>query len=225
MPTVLPFPVEQHFMIGYKHQILLTGGCSRAFECFDQFQSFDTHILKWTTMPPMVAARAMHRAIVHHDKLIVIGGWSTAFTDPECGEVFSFATQQWTAFPARSRMSFAMAIHNNLLFVMGGNTGQGELIREADVYDVSEDKGVPELVRTFQMPFIDKRLNDSGDCGAAVFDGKIYVFQPRGVLVHDIASGTWTSRELFKKGQGIHKYVQRPVCFVMDSNPSLFDIC
>ena len=151
----------------------------------------------WTTMEPMLTAKAVIRVAVVDEKIYAIGGSYDSFGVEEYNPV----TNTWTTKTpmSTSRIFFGMAVVENKIYTIGGDSGNwivGETPTNInEVYD--------PLTNTWEtkvsMPT--KRLGLS----ASVVDGKIYCIGGRRgeptyadvsvTEVYDPSTDTWTTME------------------------------
>lgn len=155
----------------------------------------------WTTMEPMLTARAGIGVAVVDDKIYVIGGhnWGNYFGT---NKVYDPATDTWTTKTSMPtpRTNFGIAVVDNKIYAIGGETDDYVYTNVNEVYDPSTDIWETKT----SMPTIRHAMD------ANVVDGKIYVIggSRRGPQeanfdineVYDPATDTWTTKTSLPTG-------------------------
>ena len=109
------------------------------------FTRFDPRTKTWTDLPPLPKPRSTHDAVVVGDKIYVIGGWSLRGGDSIGAEfldtalVFDLARPdlRWENLPTPPfrRRALAAASINEKVYVVGGLTEDGSVVKTVDLYD------------------------------------------------------------------------------------------
>ncbi len=157
----------------------------------------------WTLKAPMHEPRYMHGVAVVNGKIYAIGGskihinGKTHFLAAiNATEAYDPATNTWTerAQMPTPRASFATAVYENKIYVIGGHirltsSSSARLTKMIEVYDPATDTWE---TRT-GMPTARDELE------ANVVDGKIYLIggEPNGAVneVYDPETDSWTTKE------------------------------
>ena len=106
--------------------------------------AFDVTAATWRTLPPLPEPRSSHDAIVHGDRVFVVGGWTLA------GEARTWLTTAWSLdlahpdagwqplpTPPFQRRALAIAVHDGGLYALGGLDQDGEPSARTDVLDLA----------------------------------------------------------------------------------------
>lgn len=106
--------------------------------------AFDVATANWTTLPPLPEPRSSHDAIVHGDRVFVVGGWTLAGTER------TWLTTAWSLdlghpaagwqplpTPPFQRRALAVAVHDGALYALGGLDRDGEPATTVDVLDLA----------------------------------------------------------------------------------------
>jgi N-acetylneuraminic acid mutarotase len=155
----------------------------------------------WTTMEPMLTARAGIGVAVVDGKIYAIGGhnWGNYFGT---NKVYDPATNTWTTKMSMPtpRTNFGIAVVENKIYTIGGETDDWEYTNVNEVYDPAIDTWETKT----SMPTIRHAMD------ANVVDGKIYVIggSRRGPYevnfdineVYDPATDTWTTKTALPTG-------------------------
>jgi hypothetical protein len=109
------------------------------------FARFDPKARTWTELPKLPSPRSTHDAVVAGDRIYVIGGWSLnggAATNSEfCDDalVFDLARKdaRWEKLPDPPfrRRALAAAENGGKIYVLGGLTEDGAVVKSVDIYD------------------------------------------------------------------------------------------
>jgi N-acetylneuraminic acid mutarotase len=123
-----------------------------------EFARFDPQNGTWSDLPKLPTARSTHDAVVSGDKIYVIGGWSMNRGEASNSEfaddalVFDLAKKdaQWEKLPTPpfQRRALAVAELAGKIYVLGGLTEEGKIVKDVDIYDPESktwSKG-PELM-------------------------------------------------------------------------------
>ncbi len=104
---------------------------------------FDPETRTWTALPPLPEPRSTHDAAVVGRTLYVVGGWK--LDGPASGSDFhdtmltldlDHPEQGWRSVPQPfERRALAVAEHEGRLYVLGGLTSAGAVVRTVDVFD------------------------------------------------------------------------------------------
>lgn len=142
------------------------------------FARFDPQNKTWTDLPKLPTPRSTHDAVVVGDKIYVVGGWSMnggeAFNSDfsEDALVFDLAKKDatWEKLPTPpfQRRALAVAEHQGKIYVLGGLTDGGGVVKDVDIYDPATQawtKG-PEMPGSKLQGFA---------ASAFGVDGKLYV--------------------------------------------------
>ena len=102
-------------------------------------------------MPPMPSPRSTHDAVLIGDKIYVVGGWSLEGGDSANNEfletalVFDLSQMdgRWESLPAtppfRRRAQLTVASIKGKIYVLGGLTDNGKVVKSVDLYDPATD--------------------------------------------------------------------------------------
>jgi N-acetylneuraminic acid mutarotase len=109
------------------------------------FARFDPRNKTWTNLQPLPAPRSTHDSVVVGDKIYVIGGWSMNGGDSSSAEfcedalVFDLGREigRWESLPTPPfhRRALAVGEVDGKIFVLGGLTEEGKVVKSVDVYD------------------------------------------------------------------------------------------
>jgi hypothetical protein len=178
----------------------------------DEFASYNPATREWTALPPLLAPRSSHDAVVIGDKLYVVGGWKLAGKGR--GEwqrellVYDLAKPPaeqavWGKLPAMpsSRRAVAAGEWRGKLVVIGGIDEEGAVSRESTIFDPATGKWAdgPELPE-----------GDLAGFGASAWnlDGRLYVSGLPGVLYRLSDDGTkWEEAARLKTPRFFHRIV------------------
>jgi len=157
------------------------------------FARYDPQNKTWTDLPKLPSPRSTHDAVVLGDTIYVVGGWSmngggasnSEFLDDAL--VFDLAKKDatWETLPAPpfQRRALAVAENNSKIYVLGGLTDEGKVVKEVDVYDPA----TKEWSKGPEMP--GSKLQGFAPSAFGVA-GKLYVSGQDGVLNRLSADGT-----------------------------------
>jgi Kelch motif len=111
------------------------------------FARFEPRSKTWTDLPPLPSPRSTHDAVVVGDKIYVVGGWAMGGGDSTNAEfldtalVFdlSCAEPRWENLPAPPfrRRALTVAAIQGKVYVMGGLTEDGKVVKSVEIYDPS----------------------------------------------------------------------------------------
>lgn len=109
----------------------------------DEVAAFDPVAGTWQPLPKLPEPRSSHDAIVHGDRLFVVGGWTLAGerqTWLTTGWVLDLQAPEsgWSALPTPpfQRRALAVTVHGERLFALGGLDQDGEPSPQVDVLDL-----------------------------------------------------------------------------------------
>lgn len=109
----------------------------------DEVAAFDPITATWHVLPKLPEPRSSHDAVVHGDRLFVVGGWTLAGEQQTwltTGWVLDLATPGavWQALPTPpfQRRALAVAGLGERLFALGGLDQDGEPSPQVDVLDL-----------------------------------------------------------------------------------------
>jgi hypothetical protein len=122
-------------------------GESNDLRSVTDFARFDPESRTWTALPPLPEPRSTHDAVVVGDKLYVVGGWSMRGGGSASAEflpdalVFDLAQPDasWERLPDPPflRRAVAAASLNGKIYVLGGLTDSGKVVKSVNIYDPS----------------------------------------------------------------------------------------
>ena len=109
---------------------------------------YDPAKRSWSDLPPLPKPRSSHDVVVAGDRLVVVGGWNlsgdsdaAAWMDTTLMLDLSAAKPQWTTVKQPfQRLALIAAVYENMVYVIGGFTGEAEASRDVDIYDPVKDK-------------------------------------------------------------------------------------
>jgi N-acetylneuraminic acid mutarotase len=140
-------------LVSYQGQLYRTGGMAAHNKAgtpndlvsVADFAKFDPETKTWTNLPPLPSSRSTHDAVVVGDRLYVVGGWSMNGGDAINSEfledalVFDLSKEDgsWETLPAPpfQRRALAAASIQGKLYVLGGLTEEGKVVKTVDIYD------------------------------------------------------------------------------------------
>jgi len=112
------------------------------------FARYDPETRTWTDLPPLPSPRSTHDAVVLNDKIYVIGGWSMNGGDAVNAEfledalVFDLSRQdaRWETLPTPPfrRRALTAATVDGKIYVLGGLSEDGKVVKTVDVYDPAQ---------------------------------------------------------------------------------------
>ncbi|MDP1560325.1 MAG: kelch repeat-containing protein [Pirellulaceae bacterium] len=127
----------------------------------DHVSVFDTANNQWSKLPQLPSGRSSHDAIIHEDKLYVVGGWnmsgteSTQWHDSAIMMDLNAATPTWKELPnpGFNRRALALAAFEGKIFAIGGMERDGAPTRKSSVFDPKTQQWSegPELLGTDGM--------------------------------------------------------------------------
>jgi N-acetylneuraminic acid mutarotase len=121
------------------------------------FARFDPQTKRWTDLPKLPTPRSTHDAVVVGDKIYVVGGWSmnggsasnSDFSEDALVFDLSRKDARWEKLPNPPflRRALTVAEHDGKVYVIGGLTEEGRVVKDVDVYDPATRTWVkgPEL--------------------------------------------------------------------------------
>jgi N-acetylneuraminic acid mutarotase len=164
-----PHRLQGLAMVAHGTRLILVGGFfakneeGEPHELFsqDQVAVFDTATDTWSELPNLPSARSSHDAIVHDDKLYVVGGWNmsgpdaTQWHDTALVMDLKAAMPKWEQLPnpGFNRRALALAAFDGKIFAVGGMERQGGPTRKTSVFDplTQQWSDGPELLGTEGM--------------------------------------------------------------------------
>ena len=160
----------------------------------DEVRCFDLERRQWRELPPLPQPRSSHDAVVHGDRLYVIGGWQLRGSDEaavwrEDMAVLDLSTENaaWeTVIQPFQRRALAVAAADDKVYAFGG-LGKEGTSREVEVYDIASGAWSPGP----EIPSMAERLKGFGVSAFGVGD-RIYLSGGDGVIHSlDAPSGEW----------------------------------
>jgi N-acetylneuraminic acid mutarotase len=149
------------------------------------FACFDPRTKTWTDLPKLPAPRSTHDAVVAGEKVYVIGGWKMdgGAANSEFSEdalVFDLAKSgaSWEKLPAPpfQRRALAVAEHKGKIYVLGGLTENGNVVKDVDIYDPANrrwSKG-PEMPGSKLQGFAASAFGVQGHLYVSGHDGLLH---------------------------------------------------
>lgn len=181
-------------MVAHGDRLILVGGFfaknaegePHQLHSQDQVAVFDTTTKQWSELPALPSGRSSHDAIVHDDKLYVVGGWnmsgpeSTVWHETALVMDLKAATPAWIELPKPGfeRRALALAAFQNKIFAVGGMERQGGPTRQTSVFDPATQQwsAGPELVGTQGMIGFGAACWElDGKLIATTYDGSVQV--------------------------------------------------
>lgn len=181
-------------MVGHGDRLILVGGFfaknaegePHQLHSQDQVAVFDTITKQWSELPALPSGRSSHDAIVHDDKLYVVGGWNlsgpeaTVWHDTALVMDLKAATPTWIELPPPGfeRRALALAAFQNKIFAVGGMEREGGPTRQTSVFDPTTNQwsAGPELVGTQGMVGFGAACWElEGKLIATTYDGSVQV--------------------------------------------------
>ncbi len=155
------------------NRYFMTGGSDVVISGLNNAQTYNIQTNTWTPLPAMNAARFAHESAFVGGKLYVVGGRGPSGMLVS-GEVFDFATQQWSPIANVPRERW---YGNNALaqdssgkiywLIIGGENGNSVPINAVDVYDFAANQWL-SLDGSYNLPTNRARQ------GSAVLGGFVY---------------------------------------------------
>ncbi len=135
----------------------VTGGLNNATSPVTNVRSFNVQTNNWAELPPLKTARYAHESALIDGKLYVAGGLGTV-GGLTTGEVFDFASGQWTNIAAlsRQRAFAASAVYrdaqgNPFWVLAGGQDSTNSVsLSSVEIYDVRNNRWI-QLDASFNM--------------------------------------------------------------------------
>ncbi|MBL8890481.1 MAG: hypothetical protein JNL67_10935 [Planctomycetaceae bacterium] len=181
-------------MVGYGDRLILVGGFfaknaegePHQLHSQDQVSVFDTVTKQWSDLPALPSGRSSHDAIVHGDKLYVVGGWNmkgseaTIWHDTALVMDLKAANPTWVELPSPGfeRRALALAAFEDKIFAVGGMERQGTPTRRTSIFDTTTQRWShgPELVGTQDMVGFGAACWElDGKLVATTYDGSVQV--------------------------------------------------
>jgi hypothetical protein len=175
------------------------------------FARFDPNAKTWTDLAPLPAPRSTHDAVVVGDLLYVVGGWSMNGGGAENSEfhgdalVFDLSREdaRWERLPTPPfrRRALAAAAIGGKVYVLGGLTGDGKVVKSVDIYDPARrawSRG-PELPGGKLQGFAPSAFGVAGRLYVSGKDGQVHRLNAAGDgwdLVGKVAEPRLTHRLL-----------------------------
>ena len=163
-------PALNEFKLFNPHQIrwerranLLTGRCAHVLQCvqdriyaiggktgyprgpcLDSVECYDEDTDSWSYMSPMPQGLCHHNAVVHGDKILVLGGLD--LQSQACDTFLQYCTETdaWTSIQPTMRTvraEFGMALCGDKLYVIGGSDGNMKMC-SMEVFDLNTRRWV-----------------------------------------------------------------------------------
>lgn len=161
---------------------------------------YDPETNAWADLPPLPEPRSTHDVAVLDGDLYVVGGWSmrggdsinAAFLDDALRLDLDDPAAGWETLPTPPfrRRALAAAAAGGRLYVIGGLTEDGEVVREVDVYDPatgSWSKG-PELPGVRKVGFAPAACNAAGRLYVSGADGVVHRLDDAGTAWERVGS-------------------------------------
>jgi hypothetical protein len=195
LPTKMPTPRESTaaVMSKYDNKIVVIGGLNPLLDgpngCLASVEQLDLNDWSWSVLPSLKFPRFGCNAVAHENILVVLGGDSVEFGTLSIGEVFCFKSKIWSQLRApmiHPRSYFGVALHQNKIYVLGGENGHGE-VNHSEMFDF-------ETWGWSKLPRVPLHISSGpmGCCSATAMDGKVVVCSDTLVVVFDVASQLWT---------------------------------
>jgi N-acetylneuraminic acid mutarotase len=150
------------------------------------FARFDPETKTWTDLPPLPSPRSTHDAVVLDDKIYVIGGWSMNGGGAENAEFQADALTfdlsrdgaRWEtlATPPFRRRALAAAATGGKVYVLGGLSEDGKVVKSVDIYDSAQrtwSRG-PELPGSQFQGFAPSAFGVGGRLYVSGHDGLVH---------------------------------------------------
>jgi len=149
----------------------------------DEVAAFDPVTAVWQALPKLPEPRSSHDAVVHGDRLFVLGGWTLAGEQQTwlaTGWMLDLTTPDtgWQPLPTPpfQRRALAVAVHGERLFALGGLDQDGEPSSQVDVLDLGRQTGTGTWQRGPDLPgfgFAVAAVAASGSLFASGRDGDL----------------------------------------------------
>jgi N-acetylneuraminic acid mutarotase len=156
------------------------------------FARFDPRTKTWTDLAPLPAPRSTHDAVVVGHLLCVVGGWSMNGGGADNSEflkdalVFDLSRQnaRWERLPTPPfrRRALAAATIGGKVYVLGGLTEDGKIVKSVDIYDPARrtwSRG-PELPGGKLQGFAPSAFGVAGRLYVSGKDGLVHRLNPAG---------------------------------------------
>ncbi len=158
---------------------------------------FDPKAKTWSTSVPMPAGRSSHDVVAVGSKLVVVGGWQmkgaekTIWYDTALVLDTGANTPKWESIlQPFKRRAFTAAALGNKVYVIGGLTEKGEMVRKVDVLDVASGKWTegPEFPGTERVGFSPAATVVGGKLVLNASDKNVHVLNEKGTAWDKIGS-------------------------------------
>jgi hypothetical protein len=135
--------------VAYNGKIYVVGGIvgGHSWGCTAWFDEFDPAAGTWTVLSDAPRVRDHFQAVVVDDKLYAVGGRDTTGTPDEFFsktptevDVYDFLTGQWSTLDEdlpTGRAAPAVAVLDNKILVMGGESAQYDAHNQTEAYDLT----------------------------------------------------------------------------------------
>jgi hypothetical protein len=201
LPTQVSPTRAHHTVVAHDRQLFLISGCGfstngEVGNTMTRVDVLNLRTLKWSTLPALKTGRRRCRAVVHQDKLIVIGGRHDDNSEILNGEIFSFETNLWARFHITTpQTGFAVALRGDKIMFVGGNHN-GKTVGIINVFNL-DSLGKQSPQQLFQTPSASIRIplafTQVNTISAAWVENQLFVFTREHAVMYDAVSGEWTT--------------------------------
>ncbi len=155
------------------------------------FDMFDPESGEWTELSPMPEPRSSFDAVVHGDKLYVMGGWSmqgsenSKWSETAWSIDLSSMKPEWQELPAPpfTRRALSVSFSGDNLYAIGGMQKTGGPTRRVDVFNTKTNEWTvgPELPGEQGMEgFGNSSFNIGGRLCVTTYGGHVYSLSDAG---------------------------------------------
>ncbi|KAF7709680.1 kelch-like protein 41a [Silurus meridionalis] len=142
----LPLRIHGHSVISQNGLVYCIGGKTDDNKTINKMFAYNHKKSEWKELASMKTPRSMFGAVVHKEKIIVVGGVNEDTLLASC-EAYDFGSNKWEAFPefAQERSSVNVVSVDGELYAIGGFTmvGQDKECVPSEITDIwqyEEDK-------------------------------------------------------------------------------------
>ncbi len=173
--------------------------------------AFDPKAGTWADAPALPAGRSSHDAVAVGSKLVVVGGWEIRGKDKDSvwhdtAAVLDLGVKEpkWATVPQPfKRRALTAAAVGTKVYVLGGLTEGGEMVRTVNVYDAAAGEWAtgPDLPGEARVGFSPAACELNGRLVVSTSDKLVHVL--------DAAAGKWVKVGEVAEGRFVHRLVPR----------------
>lgn len=190
----LPQPLNHVGMAAHDGAIYLAGGFEGGANdpvSSDRAWRYETQTRAWEPIAPLSGVRGAHGLVVSGERMYAVGGRIERGGRPgrprNSVDVYDFESGEWSqaASLPRPRDHAAVAVHDGMIYILGGRPGHANAYRDFDRYDPRTDSwdrlpDYPLPVSGAGLASVGGRLVAAGgeDPGRGRLIGRSYAYDP-----------------------------------------------